>query len=84
MSAKKRKPRKVIELGTDHPLIGHSFKVFVRTKFCAPIFGGKSIPTCPDDDFDMPGEMEEEKENHDQMENLSKWLIAEFAPWTVD
>ena len=32
----------------------------------------------------MFGLSEEEKEKADQMNNLSKWLIAAFTPWTVD
>ena len=39
-------------IGKSHMLKEHSYKGFVRTNFCTPIFGGKPILECPKDDFD--------------------------------
>ena len=69
---KKRKPRKGIELGKRHPLTEHGYKGFVRTKFCTPFFGGKYVPECPKDDFDVFGPSEEDKLKSNQMAHLSK------------
>ena len=81
---KKRKPRKGIDLEKSNPLIEHRHKVFVRTKFCTPVFGGNPIPEFPKDDFDVLRASEEEKEKADQREHLSKGIIASFTHWTVE
>ena len=78
-----RKKRRGIDLDENHPLTKHRFKGFIKTKFCNPIFGGSSIPSCPKDDFNLLGKTSEEKEKSNQMEKLSEWLISAFTPWTI-
>ena len=44
------------------------------------ICGVKHIKACSKNNFDVLGASEEENRKSDQIENLSKWLIAVFTP----
>ena len=76
-----RKKRVAHDLGKDHPLAKYNYKGYIRTKFCTPIF--PSIPSCPRECFDVFGEGEEEKGKAKKMNNLSKYLLAAFVPWSL-
>ena len=64
-SIKRKKNAQGHLFGENHPLTERSYKGFVRTKFCTPVFGGKPIPACPKDEFNVFGVSEEEKANAD-------------------
>ena len=67
---KSRKSGKGIDFEKSHQLTENSYKRFDRIKFCTPVFGVKSIPTCPKDDVDVFGLSEEEKEKVDHMKHF--------------
>ena len=79
-----RKKHKGMDLAEKHPLAKHGCKGCIRSKFCTPVFGGKPIPSCSKDDFNLFGESKEDIAKADQMENLSKFLLVAYAPWSVN
>ena len=48
------------------------------------VFGGKPIPVCRKDNFDVFGASEEDKVRYYQIKHVYKWLIVAFTSWTFD